>query len=138
MHSQQTFNECIAKTGDEISLSQSSSRPDGRLYDPDSNGCVQFRNRARPTTHRVERREREGARPQRIGVVSTYFPAAHSEEEAHHIGLLLLLKLFDILEGTHLGYWREKETESAQGTPQQYLTKKESIRERWEGDHKPA
>lgn len=34
---------------------------------------------------------------------STYFPAAHSEKEAHHIGLLLLLKFLDILEGTHLG-----------------------------------
>lgn len=34
--------------------------------------------------------------------VSTYFPAADSEEESQNIGLLLLLKLFDILEGTHL------------------------------------
>jgi hypothetical protein len=34
---------------------------------------------------------------------STYFPAADTEKEAHHIGLLLLLKLLDILEGTHLG-----------------------------------
>lgn len=34
---------------------------------------------------------------------STYFPASDSEKEAHHIGLLLLLKLFDILEGTHFG-----------------------------------
>ena len=41
----------------------------------------------------------------------TYFPAAHSEEEAHQIRLLLLLKLFDVLEGTHLGCWREKEND---------------------------
>lgn len=34
-------------------------------------------------------------------VVSTYFPAANTQKEAHHIGLLLLLELFDILEGTH-------------------------------------
>lgn len=34
-------------------------------------------------------------------VVSTYFPAADSEEEAQHIRLLALLKLFDVLEGTH-------------------------------------
>lgn len=33
---------------------------------------------------------------------STYFPAANAQKEAHHIGLLLLLELFDILEGTHL------------------------------------
>lgn len=32
----------------------------------------------------------------------TEFPAAHSGEEAHDIRLLLLLKLFDVLEGTHL------------------------------------
>lgn len=35
---------------------------------------------------------------------STYFPAANAEKEAHHIGLLLLLKFLDILEGTHFGY----------------------------------
>lgn len=34
---------------------------------------------------------------------STYFPAADSEEESQDIRLLLLLKLFDVLEGTHLG-----------------------------------
>ena len=33
----------------------------------------------------------------------TYFPAANSEEEGNDIRLLLLLKLFDVLEGTHLG-----------------------------------
>jgi hypothetical protein len=34
----------------------------------------------------------------------SYLPAAHSEEESHDIGLLLLVKLLDIFEGTHLGY----------------------------------
>jgi hypothetical protein len=33
----------------------------------------------------------------------TEFPAANSEEEGNDIRLLLLLKLFDVLEGTHLG-----------------------------------
>jgi hypothetical protein len=32
---------------------------------------------------------------------STYFPAADPEEETQHIGLLALLKLFDVLKGTH-------------------------------------
>jgi hypothetical protein len=41
-------------------------------------------------------------------MVSTYFPAAHAEKEAHHIGLLLLLELFDILEGTHFGCFGSK------------------------------
>lgn len=39
----------------------------------------------------------------REGLVSTYFPAADSEEESQDIRLLLLLKLFDVFEGTHLG-----------------------------------
>jgi hypothetical protein len=34
---------------------------------------------------------------------STYFPASDSQEESQDIRLLLLLKLFDVLEGTHLG-----------------------------------
>jgi hypothetical protein len=33
---------------------------------------------------------------------STYFPAADSEKVEEDIALLLLLKLFDVLEGTHL------------------------------------
>lgn len=37
---------------------------------------------------------------------STYFPAADSGQEEQHIRLLLLLKLFDVLEGTHLDCWR--------------------------------
>jgi hypothetical protein len=38
----------------------------------------------------------------------TYFPAANSEEEGNDIRLLLLLKLFDVLEGTHLGCLSER------------------------------
>lgn len=38
-----------------------------------------------------------------FGVV-TYFPAAHTQKEADQVGLLLLLELFDILEGTHFCY----------------------------------
>lgn len=38
-----------------------------------------------------------------VGLVSTYFPAADTEEELHDVRLLLLLKLLDVLEGTHLG-----------------------------------
>ena len=32
-----------------------------------------------------------------------YLPAAHAEQEAHHIALLLLLKLLEVLVGAHLG-----------------------------------
>lgn len=42
----------------------------------------------------------------------TYFPAAHSEKEAHQVRLLLLLKFLDILEGTHLGWKMGKTTVS--------------------------
>jgi hypothetical protein len=31
-----------------------------------------------------------------------YLPAAHAEQEAHHIALLLLLKLLEVLVGAHL------------------------------------
>ena len=33
---------------------------------------------------------------------SSYLPAADSEQESEDIGLLLLLKFFDVFEGTHL------------------------------------
>jgi hypothetical protein len=36
------------------------------------------------------------------GVQLTELPATDAEQEANHIGLLLLLDLFDVLEGTHL------------------------------------
>lgn len=35
-----------------------------------------------------------------VGV--SYLPAAHAEQEAHYIALLLLLKLLEVLVGTHL------------------------------------
>jgi hypothetical protein len=41
----------------------------------------------------------------------TYFPAANSEKEGNDIRLLLLLKLFDVLEGTHLGCLSRKTVE---------------------------
>lgn len=34
--------------------------------------------------------------------VSTHLPAANAKQEAHDIALLLLLKLLEILVGTHL------------------------------------
>lgn len=44
------------------------------------------------------------------GWKSTYLPAANAEKEAHHIGLLLLLKFLDILEGTHFGCSNKRQT----------------------------
>lgn len=41
---------------------------------------------------------------------NSYLPATDTEQEANHIGLLLLLEFFHVLEGTHLE--REKETVS--------------------------
>jgi hypothetical protein len=35
-------------------------------------------------------------------IASSYLPASDTEKEAQHIRLLLLLKFFDIFEGTHL------------------------------------
>ena len=37
-----------------------------------------------------------------VWIVCSYLPAAHSQEEAEDIGLLLLLQLFDVFEGAHL------------------------------------
>lgn len=42
--------------------------------------------------------------PYSVSGKGSYLPAAHSEEESHDIGLLLLVKLFDIFEGTHLRF----------------------------------
>ena len=38
----------------------------------------------------------------RSWVVVAYLPAAHAEQEAHHIALLLLLKLLEVFVGAHL------------------------------------
>ena len=35
-------------------------------------------------------------------IADSYLPASDTEKEAQHIRLLLLLKFFDIFEGTHL------------------------------------
>jgi hypothetical protein len=40
------------------------------------------------------------AKTSNLSLCDTY---ANAHQEAHHIRLLLLLKLLDILEGTHLG-----------------------------------
>ena len=37
-----------------------------------------------------------------MGKGSSHLPATDTQQEANHIGLLLLLDLFDVLEGTHL------------------------------------
>lgn len=34
--------------------------------------------------------------------VSSYLPASDAEEESQHVGLLLLVQLLDVFEGTHL------------------------------------
>ena len=38
----------------------------------------------------------------RSWMVQAYLPAAHALQEAHHIALLLLLKLLEVFVGTHL------------------------------------
>ena len=100
MHSQQMFNECIART---------------RVV-----GAGRFPNQHpnRPPPHRkrhfFEETKREklpspirggtSTRPHEAYLIcSTYLPASNSEEKLHNIGLLLLLKFLDIFEGTHLG-----------------------------------
>lgn len=77
MHSQQTFNECIAQA-EGVLAGQGDPR----------------RGRA------AEKREQQ-LRPhvfifQLNDSVSTYFPAADSQEELQNIALLLLLKLLDV------------------------------------------
>lgn len=73
MHSQQMFNECIAGH-------QRCHKDDGNF--------------AKCSFHLFCHTglSRKGS----------YLPAAHAEEESHHIGLLLLVKFLDIFEGTHL------------------------------------
>lgn len=36
------------------------------------------------------------------GFEGSHLPASDAQQEAKHIGLLLLLKLFNVFEGTHL------------------------------------
>ena len=81
MHSQQMFNECIARTGrvvvpfiDEISTRGQSS--------------ISSRNHHKPPSTVFE-----GA--------LTNLPAANAEKEANDIALLLLGKLLEVLKGTH-------------------------------------
>lgn len=74
MHSQLMFNECIARTR---VLFHSDQQNWPLWNDPSSTMSP-------------------------LNVISTYFPAADSEKESKHVGLLLLLELLDILESTHL------------------------------------
>lgn len=41
-------------------------------------------------------------RQSRVRGFLSHLPAANAEQEPNNIGLLLLLDLFDVLEGTHL------------------------------------
>jgi len=76
-----------------------------------------------------------------FGVV-TYFPAADTEKEADQVGLLLLLELFDILEGTHFCYSAATTTnvsftdDVVLFTPQ--WKKRNWNGEEWDGEDKPA
>lgn len=79
-----------------------------------------------------------------FGYCLSYLPAAHSEQEAHHIGLLLLLELFDILEGTHRDYFsaasaKERTTRyrPSMGSDQREATRIAAERGRGRG-HQPA
>lgn len=77
MHSQQTFNECIAQA-EGVCAGQGQPMM----------GCA------------LEKREQR-LRPHVFifrlnGSVSTYFPAADSQEELQNIALLLLLKLLNV------------------------------------------
>ena len=119
MHSQHMFNECIAKTSGGRGpaperLPFHCSLVDGRRGEATSsieNADVRPNNlpsTTRPLVHNLRSSllpSSEGNRKDGKNsiVVSTYFPAAHTEQKLHHIGLLLLLKLLDILESTHLG-----------------------------------
>lgn len=114
MQSQQMFNDCIAQT----QVSRSSASPQkGKGKFAVSTGGLDARQHRRPHDHPVIHPIQmslnayvcsyvvavsRGLEKRTVGC-STYFPAADSEEESQDIRLLLLLKLFDVLEGTHLG-----------------------------------
>lgn len=61
--------------------SQQSSTSDTRIF-------------ARPRSRQARARHGEGS--------FSYLPAANAEQEAQHIGLLLLLKFLNVLKRTHL------------------------------------
>ena len=77
MHSQQTFNECIAKAEGALA---------GQGHHIKSRTVEKREQRLRPHVYIS----------QSNGSVSTYFPAADSQEELQDIALLLLLKLLDV------------------------------------------
>lgn len=82
MHSQQMFNECIARTG-RVSWFRwrkiSTGRTESRFF---------VRRTGKAAVHNIE-----GA--------LTNLPAANPEKEANDIALLLLRKLLEVLKGTH-------------------------------------
>ena len=80
MHSQLMFNECIARSIVKMSTSHVHNIPMSgyQIRSIDSVSMAYGR------------------------VELSYLPAADTEKEAQNIGLLFLLKLLDILEGTHL------------------------------------
>lgn len=77
MHSQQTFNECIAQA-EGVLAGQGHPR------------------RGQAPEEREQQLRPHVFVPQLNGSVSTYFPAADSQEELQNIALLLLLKLLDV------------------------------------------
>lgn len=81
MHSQQMFNECIARTG----------RRWGRPRQKSPRGEMPGSVHHRATVHILYR----------SGCSKTDLPAANAEKEAEHIALLLLLKLLEVFKGTH-------------------------------------
>lgn len=100
MHSQLMFNECIAKTRS-LSLSLSLARGKGEREKEkreDSVHIIIHVNSMHCCRFSCVYAFRVGG----MKVFLTYFPAADSEKESEDIRLLLLLKLFDVLEGTHL------------------------------------
>lgn len=80
MHSQQMFNECIARTGRAASLP--TGVPHERARGSSSTGTPQATAHISP-----------GA--------LTDLPAANPKKEASDIALLLLRKLLEVLQGTH-------------------------------------
>lgn len=109
MHSQLMFNECIAETRsrERRQRPQNPRQPtaahsihasdlDGRSMCVCMHVCIRV--------YACSRFFRVGISGSEEG--STYFPAADSGQEEQDIRLLLLLKLLDVLKGTHLDCWR--------------------------------
>jgi hypothetical protein len=81
MHSQLMFNECIARSIEKMSTSTSMSPIFQYVWRPVSKYGFGVRCRKR--------------------IELSYLPAADTEKEAEDIGLLLLLKLLNVLKRAH-------------------------------------